>query len=141
MRKLQRIRHVACALAALAVFVPVSVRAEEACRAPAQSKLAIELMFGRNVEGRLVVTDRAWTRFVADEVTPRFPEGFSVVDASGQYRNARGGIAFEPSKLMVIVAAEGAQTEDSVAAIVAAYKMKFNQRLVGVLTRVVCASF
>jgi len=126
---------------AMLALLPATGRAEDICRAPAQAMQAIEVMFGRAVDGRLVVTDRAWARFLAREVTPRFPDGLTVVDAAGQYKTPLGRIAQEPSKLLMIVAADGAQTQNSIAAIVAAYKLQFRQHTVVVLTRAVCAAF
>jgi len=133
----------ACALTALAALAPASARAQGAvpCRAPAQSMQVVELMFGRSVEGRLVVGEREWVRFLAREITPRFPDGLSVVDAAGQYKTADGRIAHEPSKLVIIVAPEGSETQDRVAVIEAAYKKQFRQQKVVVVTRAVCASF
>jgi Protein of unknown function (DUF3574) len=135
--------HVACALTALAALVPVCARAEgdTPCRAPARSMQAIELMFGRSVAGRLVVGEREWERFLAREITPRFPDGLSVVDAAGQYKTVEGLIAHEPSKIVIIIAPEGSETQDRIAVIEAAYKKQFRQQKVVVVTRTVCASF
>jgi len=134
---------VACALTALAALAPAAARAPDAvsCRAPARSMQVIELMFGRSVEGRLVVGEREWVRFLAREITPRFPDGLSVVDAAGQYKTADGRIAHEPSKLVIIVAPDGSETQDRIAVIEAAYKKQFRQQKVVVVTRAVCASF
>jgi hypothetical protein len=135
--------HVACALTALAALAPASVRAQGAtpCQAPARSMQAIELMFGRSVDGRLVVREREWVRFLAREITPRFPEGLSVVDAAGQYKTVEGAIAHEPSKIVIIIAPEGPETQDRIAVIESAYKKQFRQQKVVVVTRTVCASF
>lgn len=48
----------------------------------------IELMFGRNIGGKVGVTEEQWTELVAGEITPRFPDGLSVDDALGQVLNA-----------------------------------------------------
>ena len=98
-------------------------------------------MFGRSVEGRVVVPDRAWAGFLAREVTPRFSEGLSVVDAAGQYKAQGGQILHEPSKLVVVIAPDNAETHDHIAAIKAAYKKEFRQQTVVAVTREVFASF
>jgi hypothetical protein len=131
----------ACAIAAWAALTCGSARAEEGCHAPARPMLAIELMFGRSVEGRLVVPDRAWGTFLAREVTPRFSDGLSVVDVAGQYKTQAGHVVQEPSKLVVVVAPDNAETHEHIAAIQAAYKKQFHQQTVVALTRSVCASF
>jgi Protein of unknown function (DUF3574) len=133
---------VACALAVVAAFAPARAGAQgTSCRAPARSMQAVEIMFGRSVAGRIVVGEREWTRFLAREITTRFSEGLSVVDAAGQFKTPDGVIAHEPSKLVIIIAPDDSETGDRIAAIEAAYKKQFNQQKVVVVTRAVCASF
>ena len=113
-----------------------------ACSAPQQSMQQVELMFGRNIGKRLGVSEAAWSRFLAREVTPRFPDGLSVLDAAGQWQDkTRGRVVREPSKLVMVVTADDAPARDKIAAIVAAYKEQFHQRSVGVVSRPVCAAF
>ncbi len=99
-------------------------------------------MLGRAIGGRLGVSVSARSRFLAREITPRFPDGSSVVDASGQWRDRISGRTMrEPSKLVIIVVPDEAAMHDRITAIVAAYKHKFRQQSVGVVTRPVCAAF
>src|SRR5437016_3726037 len=49
-----------------------------------------ELYFGRSIPGGGEVSAAEWQRFLADVVTPRFPNGFTIVDAAGQYREKKG---------------------------------------------------
>lgn len=46
-----------------------------------------------------------WQEFLDREVTPRFPDGLSVIDVYGQWRNpqAGGAVRRERSRLLVIV--------------------------------------
>jgi Protein of unknown function (DUF3574) len=113
------------------------------CSGSLQPMQRIELMFGRNIHGHRRVGDAAWARFLAREITPRFPDGLTVLDAAGQWRNPTDGrIVREPSRLVIIVTADGAsQVDDRVAAIVAAYKLRFRQKSVGVVTSPACAAF
>jgi hypothetical protein len=147
-----RRRRTAAALAALAmaglgqigVFVPSPAFAQgPPCHAPALPMLRIELMFGRNVGDDLAVTEDAWAGFLASEVVPRFPDGFSVVDAAGPRTDKPTANLFlsEPSKIVIIIAPDGPETEQRIAAVEAAYKKQFQQQSVVVATRSVCASF
>lgn len=112
------------------------------CAAPQQPMQQIELMFGLNMKGRLGVGEVAWSRFLAREITPRFPDGLSVLNATGQWRdNERGRMVREPSKLVIVVTADEVAAGNKIAAIVTAYKKQFRQRSVGVISRPVCASF
>src|SRR5579862_8319403 len=73
------------------------------CHAPQHRKEVAQLLFGRDVGGRLGASEADWTRFGARESTPRFPDGFTVVDDSGQWRDAQSGeVVREPSKLVEI---------------------------------------
>ena len=75
-------------------------------------------------------------------MTPRFPDGLSVIDAAGQWQDKdRGRVVREPGKLVMIVTADDAAVREKIAAIVAAYKQRFHQQSVGVVTRAVCAGF
>lgn len=60
-----------------------------------------ELYFGRSKADGTTVTDEAWRIFLDEVVTPRFPDGFSVLDAHGQYRTRAGVIQKEESKVIV----------------------------------------
>jgi hypothetical protein len=130
---------VACSLAAITVFAGTPA---VACDAPQRPMQQIELMFGRSISGHLRVGEAAWSRFLAREITPRFPDGLTVLDAAGQWRDPVGGrLVREPGKIVIIVAADDAPVGDRIAAIVVAYKQRFHQRSVGVISRSVCASF
>jgi hypothetical protein len=143
-------RHRIAALAALAmiglglVWVPSPAFAQgPPCHAPALPMLRIELMFGRNVGDDLAVTEDAWARFLASEVVPRFPDGFSVVDAAGPRTDKPTANLFlsEPSKIIIIIAPDAPETERRIAAVELAYKTQFQQQSVVVASRAVCASF
>jgi hypothetical protein len=101
-----------------------------------------ELLFGRDVGNRLGVSEAAWRRFVAGEITPRFPDGLTVTDARGQWRDAdTGRIVREPSKRVEIVLPGRADDAARLAAIVSAYKRQFHQRSVGLIVQSACVSF
>ena len=99
-------------------------------------------MFGRKIGDRLAVTETKWSRFVDREITPRFPDGLSVVDAKGQWRDsARKTIVREPSKLVIIVlSGKGGDTE-RLQQIIEAYKRAFRQQSVGLIVRAACVAF
>src|SRR5258707_8051902 len=79
---------VACGLAAISVFADTRA---VACDAPQRPMQQIELMFGRSIAGHLRVGEAAWSRFLAREITPRFPDGLTVLDAAGQWPGPRRG--------------------------------------------------
>src|SRR5690242_10421816 len=60
-----------------------------------------ELYFGRNIPTGGTVSESDWQKFVDEVVTPRFPDGLTVLDADGQWRGKDGSIAREESKVIV----------------------------------------
>lgn len=101
-----------------------------------------ELMFGRDIGDHVGVSEDAWARFVAEEMTPRFPDGLTITDATGQWRDrANGRIVREPSKRVEIVLPGNADDEERLHAIVAAYKRQFRQQSVGVIVQSACVAF
>ncbi len=49
----------------------------------AHPALVAQLLFGRSLHGGGEVTDDQWRAFLADSVTPRFPDGLTVLDGAG----------------------------------------------------------
>jgi hypothetical protein len=113
-----------------------------ACSAPPKPMMEVELLFGRNIGGKLGVGEARWRAFLSREVTPRFPDGLTVYDAQGQWRDAKTkAVVREPSKIVRIIVPADVQASEKIEAIASAYKQQFRQDAVGVLTRPACVSF
>ena len=91
-----------------------------------------ELFFGRSIPGGGMVSDEQWSQFLVEIVTPRFPDGFTILSGSGQYRDKSGKIISEPSKVLVFLYSRKALKESRVKIeeIRSAYVKKFNQESV-----------
>jgi hypothetical protein len=112
------------------------------CHGAQQPKLVAQLLFGRDIGNRTGVSEAAWQHFVAHEITPRFPDGLTVVAATGQWRNpVSRRIVREPSKLVIIVLPGNSGDQARLVAIVDAYKRRFRQQSVGVILQSACTSF
>lgn len=120
--------------------VPMPAAGAGACRAPLERWTEIALYFGRDIAGVGEVSERQFRRFLAAEVTPRFPDGLSVVDATGQFRDGRR-IVRERTKLVVLLVPAAVEAARKVAAIVKAYKTRFRQQSVLRTETAVCLSF
>ncbi len=123
----------------LLVFVGFAspAKADPSCVAPAQSMARVELFFGAGGG----VTPRAFAQFLAREVTPRFPEGLSLFEGRGQWRDASGRITREPSRLALIYYRPGTDTDGRIEAIRAAYKRRFHQQSVLRADSSACVAF
>jgi hypothetical protein len=112
------------------------------CRGGQRPSQVAELLFGRKIGSRLGVSEGEWDRFVDREITPRFPNGLTVFNASGQWRDqASKKIVRESSKVVQIVLPGEAEDIARLNEIAGAYKTRFNQQSVGVIVRPACVSF
>jgi hypothetical protein len=120
---------------------PPSVEAE-ACAAPAQERVVAQMYFGRNIGGALGVSEEQWDAFVDAEITPRFPDGLTVSDAEGQWRDTEtGAIVREPSKELTVFLGDEARDRAALDEIAEAYKTQFQQQAVALVVERSCVSF
>jgi hypothetical protein len=104
--------------------------------------LQAELLFGRNIEGRANVSDAQWSDFLGQEVTPRFPDGLTVFEAAGQWRDSETGqVVREPSWIVMILAPGTPDTLTRLSEIRAAYIDRFRQQSVGLTLARTCVDF
>ncbi len=99
------------------------------------------LFFGRNIGDAEGVSDEDWRAFLADTVTPRFPDGLSVFDAAGQWRDSQGSIARERSKALLILAEPEADAGRKLDEIAEEYKRRFSQESVLRVADSACVAF
>ncbi|MCA0316913.1 MAG: DUF3574 domain-containing protein [Proteobacteria bacterium] len=130
----------ALVLVALSLAGCASVGAPS-CPPGGRERVVADLMFGRNIGGAPGVSERSFARFVDAEVTPRFPDGLTIFDTRGQYRSANGALIREPGKVITIVLADEARDLPRLAEVAEAYKRRFRQESVGVITRRACVAF
>ena len=69
----------------------------------AEKFIRTEIYFGRNIPSGGSVNDNDWQKFVDEFVTPRFPDGLTILDADGQWKGKDGLIAREQSKVIVLL--------------------------------------
>ena len=110
------------------------------CRSDERQLVSETLYFGTATPDG-VVDDAAWTRFLDDWVTPRFPDGLTVLHASGQWRGADGKIVEEPSRVLNLVHSGDAANERKVEEIAGEYKRRFQQEAVLRTRGAVCVSY
>lgn len=125
------------AVAAFFVSQAGNAAAQLSCPAPQSAMLDIELLLGRGNGG-----DARWKQFLAREVTPRFPDGLTVYDTYGQWRDPqRNVIVRERSRVLRIIVPADTPVQDKIDAVAAAYRKQFSQKSVGIVTRPACVSF
>ena len=107
--------------------------------APLKPALQVDLYFGRGAEGGREVSEAEWASFLNEEVTPRFPDGLSVFDVRGQYRNPKGVIERERTKRLTVVVFDAPSHLAKVQAIVDGYSRRHGQNSVFRVEQPVCA--
>jgi Protein of unknown function (DUF3574) len=107
------------------------------CTPPQKPMLDVEFLLGCGQ-----ASEARWRRFLAREVTPRFPEGLTVYETTGQWRDPqRKVVVRERSRVLRIIITADEPANDKIAAVAEAYKKQFAQKSVGIVTRPACVSF
>jgi hypothetical protein len=101
----------------------------------------IELVLGMSRKGRPDVTDAEWQAFLAREVTPRFPDGLTVIQAQGQWRGADGVAIREPSRVLLVWSRPAADLDARLEAIRDGWKRAHAQESVLLARGWDCVSF
>ena len=140
-------RSVAALAAMLALSACAMAQGGVVCAPGSEARATAELSFGRNFGfGRHVgdqpdVSEADWRAFLDEEVTPRFPDGLTVVDGAGQWRSQTGAIDREASKVLMIVLPGRPDDRARLDAVREAYKRRFQQEAVLLVERPACVAF
>ena len=76
------------------------------------------------------VTSAQWRAFVAKSVTPRFPAGFTEFQAQGHWRDDRGTVIEEETRIVEIAHDGASLSREHIRAVAAEYKKHFAQQSV-----------
>ena len=112
-----------------------------ACPEGTERFVEYQLFMGRSGPEGEIVSDEMWDAFLAETVTPRFPDGLTVLDGQGQWRGPDGLIKKERSKLLVVLARPDDGKLRLVDEISDEYKRRFNQESVLQVVDDACVSF
>ena len=114
-----------------AVFVDAQATRTAPSKPSFSAYMRTELFFGMDKPTGGTVSEDEWQRFVAEVVTPRFPDGLTVDDALGQYLDGKT-LVREKSKQLILIYPRKFKTASSrkIEEIRAAYIKAFDQRSV-----------
>ncbi len=134
---------VATLLAAL-VLAGCSATVDERCPNGMEAFTEFNFYFGLAKGDGSLVSEAEWAAFLADTVTPRFPDGLTVYDAHGQWLDTEADQLYrEPTKVLNILAPHD-DLDASLAAlneIADVFVERFDQQVVFRTTRAACAGF
>jgi hypothetical protein len=111
-----------------------------ACPAGQERLRTAQLFFGQSIGGKPGVSDADFHKFVDDELTPRFPDGLSILNGGGPWRGSESQLIREASKVVVIVLPARGDATARIDAVRDAYKQRFQQDAVLQVTQASCVS-
>jgi hypothetical protein len=122
---------------------PAPAPAASAARCePGDSALVRDVIyFGRNRPDGGVVSDVEWRSYLDSVVTPRFPDGLTVVEARGQWRGRGGAVEREQAEVLTLFHPDDAVSRRAVDELAAEYKRRFGQEVVLRERVAACARF
>jgi len=100
-----------------------------------------ELIFGMSRSNGPDITESEFQSFIDDQVTPRFPDGLTIVNGNGQFKDSSGTIVQERSKLLVLLYPFSKKDSSKVNAIRTEYQAMFQQQSVLRIDEEQCVSF
>ena len=136
------------ALAVVAVWSTVVLlrrpdpgRAIGTCLHGMERMTRLELVFGMGRKGAAEISDAEWQAFLDAEITPRFPDGLTVLSGYGQWRSAGGDVAKETSRVLLVWHKPGGEAERHAEAIRATWKARHAQESVLRADSTACVNF
>lgn len=112
-----------------------------ACPAGQESHRTAQLFFGRNAGEKATVSEADFRSFLDRDVTPRFPDGMTVVGGGDQWRGEENHLIREASKMVMVVLPKGRDASGRVEQVRAAYRSRFHQDSVLLITQTACVGF
>ena len=125
-------------IAVLALAGCASAPPKLACPAGQTQLRTAQLFLAAKAPVRL--NERDLRRFVAVEVTPRFPDGVTLVDGGGQWKGDDNRLIREAAKVLLIVLPATGDPLGKVEAVRIAYRTRFKQESVVVMPPPACVA-
>ena len=108
----------------------------QACPAGQDQVRTAQLFLGAKPPAKL--SDADLRAFVDREVTPRFPEGVTVVDGGGQWKGSADQLVREAAKVVLIVLPAKGDAIARIETVRTAYRARFKQDTVIVIPQPAC---
>ena len=133
-------KRLAAPILALLLAACSTMESPRACLA-GKPMIETQLYFGLS-KSHGAVSVREWDGFVEREITPRLPQGFTILDAHGFWLSAQAKHTIsENSKVLIRVHDGAGKDNEAIAAIIESYKRVFAQESVLRVDEAICAAF
>ncbi|MBE9012589.1 DUF3574 domain-containing protein [Pseudanabaenaceae cyanobacterium LEGE 13415] len=100
-----------------------------------------ELVFGLSKSNGSIITEKEFQRFMDQEVTPLFPDGLTVITATGQFKDPNATVIKEQSKLLLLLYPFDGESNRRIEHIREVYRNLFQQQSVLRTDARSCVSF
>lgn len=131
--------------AALLMLLALSGCASEraGCLLDSQHPMTVvDLFFGRDIPGRGPLSDREWSDFATSVLSKEFPDGFTVIDGDGEWRDpATQTVERERSKILIVAARKSPDLASRISRVRDTYTRMYRQASVGVVSYDACGEF
>lgn len=142
MRNWSLLRGAVAPIVVGAALMSGRVWAAECPLAGQQPMLVVQMYFGQDIERQAPISASRWNAFVREDITPRFPDGLTIYDARGQWMNPKTrAIGHERTKVVQIAVPLAPSLDAKIADVAAAYRSRFHQQSVGIVTNTGCGAF
>jgi Protein of unknown function (DUF3574) len=108
---------------------------------PTLNVIKEELYFGLSLPDGSMISEVQWQQFLREEITPRFREGITVIDAYGQWLDSSQILVRERTKVVILIYPESPDRDRAIQEIIDSYKRKFQQESVLRVTAPVRVAF
>lgn len=111
-------------------------------RVHATPDLQIRLAFGLDSPDGGTIDASAWEDFAKRTITARFPSGFTVFEAHGQWQDpSTGDVSSEPARIVWIATPDRPRLGMDLQTIRDTYRARFHQKSVGLMIESGCEAF
>ena len=100
-----------------------------------------QLWFGLSQPGGRIISPQQWQQFVDQVITPAFPQGLSVIDATGQWLGHDGVRVRESSRGVLLIYQASKEKSQAIDQIRTRYRQLFSQDSVMRVDQPVCVAF
>ena len=129
-------------LFAAVLALPLPTHAVPCDGMPGEQQVTAQLFYGRAHRDGSQINAAEWADYLAKDVTPRFPAGLTVIEASGQWQHPKTArVMREKSTIIEIVTSASPETWARMQELRDIYKKRFQQEVVGLVVNLSCASW
>ena len=134
-------RALGASLAALTLAACATTQEPSACPAGQENLRTAQLYLGRPAAGQPALAEADLKKFIAEEVTPRFTGGLTVLDGGPQWpARPENQLIREAAKVVLIVVPKEGDARAKIEAVRVAYKARFIRDSGLLVTQAACVA-